>query len=140
MRTLADGDDLTLAQLSGGAYDDLPEYIEGADAEEAARLLRAAARELLEFRFPALALRALWTQVMDPETSRATRRDLLRQIGQRIERLATIGLGQRDEAIVRQVAGLTFVGDQAVLRFDGLQYPAKTATPRARNSQGRETT
>ena len=113
----------------------------GADAEEAARLLRAAARELLEFRFPALALRALWAQVMDPETSRAVRRDLLRRIGERIERLATVGLGERDATVVREVAGLTFVGDQAVLRFDGLQHPAaKTAAPRARNSQGRKTT
>jgi len=113
----------------------------GADAEEAARLLRAAARELLEFRFPALALRHFWRLMMDPATSESMREDLKRIIGQRIERLATIGLGQRDEAIVRQVAGLTFVGDQAVLRFDGLQHPAaKTAAPRARNSQGRETT
>ncbi len=31
---VADGDGLTLAQLSGGDYDDLPEYIAGADAEE----------------------------------------------------------------------------------------------------------
>jgi hypothetical protein len=133
---LRDGDDLTLAQLSGGAYDDLPDYIAGADAEEAARLLRAAARELLEFRFPALALRALWKQAMDPKTSRATRRDLLRQIGQRIERLATVGLGEHDEAVVRQVAGLTFAGPQAVLRLDGAE---KTATPGARSARGRRT-
>lgn len=131
---MRDGEELTLKELSGGDYDDLPEYISGADAEEAARLLRAAARELLEFRFPALALRALWQQVTDPATSREMRRDLLRQIGQRIERLATIGLGQRDEAIVRQVAGLTFVGEQAVLMFDGGQ---KTTTPSARNARGR---
>lgn len=134
---MADGDGLTLAQLSGGDYDDLPEYIAGADAEEAARLLRAAARELLEFRFPALALRALWVQVMDPDTSRATRRDLLRQIGQRIERLAEVGLGRHDEAIVREVAGLTFAGPQAVLRLDGA---GKTTTPGARNARGRQTT
>jgi len=125
---LADGDDLTLAQLSGGAYDDLPEYIAGADAEEAARLLRAAARELLEFRFPALALRELWKQAMDPETSRAVRRDLLRRIGERIERLATIGLGEQDATVVREVAGLTFA--------DGA---GQTKTPRVRSSRGRGT-
>lgn len=133
---MRDGDDLTLQQLSGGDYDDLPQYIAGADAEEAARLLRAAARELLEFRFPALALKALWQQVTDPATSREMRRDLLRQIGQRIERLATIGLGQHDEAVVRQVAGLTFVGDQAVLRLDGA---GQTTTPNVASARGRET-
>lgn len=133
---MRDGDELTLKELSGGDYDDLPECIAGADAEEAARLLRAAARELLEFRFPALALKALWQQATDPATSRAMRRDLLRQIGQRIERLATIGLGQRDEAIVRQVAGLTFDGPQAVLRLDGA---GQTTTPRVRGSRGRRT-
>ena len=125
---MADGDGLTLAQLSGGDYDDLPEYIAGADAEEAARLLRAAARELLEFRFPALALRALWVQVMDPDTSRATRRDLLRQIGQRIERLATVGLGEQDATVVREVAGLTFVTGAG-----------KTTTPSVRSARGRRT-
>lgn len=125
--TVADGDGMTLAQLSGGEYDDLPEYIEGADAEEAARLLRAAARELLEFRFPALALRALWLQAMDPETSRAVRRDLLRRIGERIERLATVGLGEQDATVVREVAGLTFAGAE------------KTTTPRVRSSRGRRT-
>jgi len=133
---VADSDGPTLKQLAGGDYDDLPDYIGGKDAEEAARLLRAAARELLEFRFPALALRVIWQQATDPETSRATRRDLLRQIGQRIERLAEIGLGRHDEAVVRQVAGLTFAGPQAVLRLDGA---GKTTTPGARNARGRQT-
>ncbi len=125
---MRDGEELTLKELSGGDYDDLPEYIAGADAEEAARLLRAAARELLEFRFPALALRHFWRLMMDPATSESMREDLKRIIGQRIERLATIGLGQHDEAVVRQVAGLTFAGAE------------QTTTPRAQNSQGRETT
>ncbi|HPL30700.1 MAG TPA: hypothetical protein PLG21_21865 [Anaerolineae bacterium] len=133
---MRDGDELTLQKLAGGEYGDLPEYIAGADAEEAARLLRAAARELLEFRFPALALKALWQQATDPATSREMRRNLLRQIGRRIERLATIGLGQHDEAVVRQVAGLTFEGPQAVLRLDGA---GQTTTPGARNARGLRT-
>lgn len=94
----------TLHQLTGGEYHDLPDVITGADAEEAARLLRAAACQLALSKFPLLALRHLWQMLMDPETSRAMRLDLLRQIGRRIERLATVGLGEEDAAIVQQVA------------------------------------
>lgn len=97
-------DGTTLVQMTGGEYHDLPDTMTGADAAEAARVLRAAARELMEARFPALALRYLWRLMMDPETSRAMRLDLLRQIGRRIERLAAIGLGEEDAAIVAQVA------------------------------------
>ena len=102
----------TLYQLTGGEYNDLPDYIAGADAAEAARVLRAAARELMEARFPALALRYLWRLMLDPETSRAMRLDLLRQIGRRIERLATVGLGEEDAAIVQQVATMQLPAGQ----------------------------
>lgn len=103
----------TLTQRTGGRMDQAPEWIERENAEKAARIIRAAARELIEIRFPARALLALWEETV----AEGCTVDRLVLIGKRIWRLATTGLGSRERVLLEQLATLTFDGQQAVLRL-----------------------
>lgn len=126
-----------LTQRTGGAAGEVPLWIEQENAEKAARLIRTAARELVELKIPLRTLWVLWQETV-AEGGTVAR---LQAIGRAIRRLVTRGLGEDARVLLEQMSTLTFVGDQAVFRFDGLQHPAaKTTTPRAQNSQGRETT
>lgn len=123
----------TLTQRTGGPMGETPLWIEGANADKAARLIRMAARELVELKFPLRTLWALWKQTQE-QGSTAER---LAAIGRTIWRLATVGLGAQERVLLDQLSRMTFVGDQGVFRFDGLEHPLKQTTPRVRSPQGR---
>lgn len=123
------GQEATLSQLTGGPIQ-APEWLEAENAERAARIIRAAAKELIELRFPLRALWALWQELLEHGCTI----DRLRAIGSRIFRLSRKGLGERERVLLDQLATLTFVGQQAVLVLPGATHDT---APRAGNSQGR---
>ncbi len=124
----------SLTQRTGGDIR-VPRTISGERAETCARLIRTAARELVECKFPLRTLLVLWREYEAAE-DREERAMLRAAVGRQIEQLATRGLGREARLLCDEItAGLTFDGPQGLLEFD----PENDTTPGDRSARGHST-
>ena len=112
-RVTAQGRAMPLPQ--GRQPTQLPSSIQGEDAQRAARIIRHAARELHELRFPLLAAAHLGRMIVEGGGTPQVLDRFLRQL----ERLRNYAFTPQERTLLEQLSTLDFEGPQAVLRTEG---------------------
>lgn len=112
-RVTAQGRAMPLPQ--GRQPTQLPSSIQGEDAQRAARIIRHAARELHELRFPFVSAARLGQMIAEGETTPQVVRSFIQQL----ERLRNYAFTPQERTLLEQLSTLEFDGPQAVIQEGG---------------------